>query len=648
MKYIFLSILLLFVFFANSQILILNEVSNGAGGNEEYVELLVVGTPSCGLTSTMSLVGYYIDDNNGVHATSSTGTGVASGCIRLKNAALWQNVPFGTLILIYDDLNKDPAITLPNDLSTTDGNNRLIVPISSTVLFERNTIAPSPGGPSTYPTTAFTAGGIWTPLGMRNGGDSFQTVSPTGTIIFSVSFDDNNLTSTSTIYFAADQGGMVIYNANTVNNTYTTQANWLNTVVAGNQTPGLPNNTANATWINSMTVAPTSFTLGVTKLNAQCVCNGSVTITPIGGASPYSYTWSPNVSVTNSATSLCAGNYTINIASVNGCSQSTVINIASNNSNTVSVNSETICAGVNTILTATPSTTGGTFLWSPNGETTQTITVNPTVQTYYVVTYSLNGCSSNATSTINIKSIPTLTLSASSNTICPNNTATLTASGGTLPYTWSNNASNTASVNITNGGATTVFYTNNCGNIDTKSITVNVTLFNASILANPTTGIKPLVVAFTNNSSALATTYTWVANNTIVNTQTLALQTYTLEGTYTAYLTVTDGFCFDTDSVQIIVLKEEQPIIIPNVFTPNGDGINDLFKISGINSNSNFNCTIFDRWGLKLYDWSDVTKGWDGKTNGKLCNDGTYFYVLNFTDNTNNEIKKQGNLNLFK
>ena len=69
-------------------------------------------------------------------------------------------------------------------------------------------------------------------------------------------------------------------------------------------------------------------------------------------------------------------------------------------------------------------------------------------------------------------------------------------------------------------------------------------------------------------------------------------------------------------------------IEVPNVFTPNGDGINDFFKIKN-KTLRDFHCIILNRWGRKLYEWSDQNQGWDGKTEkGAECTPGVYFYIV--------------------
>ena len=94
---------------ALSQTVIINEVSNGPSGNKEYVELLVVpdgSAPSCASPPCLDLRGWLIDDNNGHHG----GGGVATGAARFAQHPLWSCVPVGTLILIHNGADPNPAV----------------------------------------------------------------------------------------------------------------------------------------------------------------------------------------------------------------------------------------------------------------------------------------------------------------------------------------------------------------------------------------------------------------------------------------------------------------------------------------------------------------------------------------------------------
>ena len=81
-------------------------------------------------------------------------------------------------------------------------------------------------------------------------------------------------------------------------------------------------------------------------------------------------------------------------------------------------------------------------------------------------------------------------------------------------------------------------------------------------------------------------------------------------------------------------------IVIPNIFTPNGDNINDTFLIKGSNL-KNFSCKIYDRWGGLIYQWTNINSGWNGNDKNNIAsNDGTYYYLVTYIDNTGKTINK--------
>jgi len=89
-------------------------------------------------------------------------------------------------------------------------------------------------------------------------------------------------------------------------------------------------------------------------------------------------------------------------------------------------------------------------------------------------------------------------------------------------------------------------------------------------------------------------------------------------------------------------------LLIPNVFTPNNDGINDVFKISGGNLKS-MDCLIFDRWGVKLWELKSPLETWDGHNlTGIACNSGVYFYVLTATGVNGTSYSKSGYFELLR
>jgi gliding motility-associated-like protein len=121
--------------------------------------------------------------------------------------------------------------------------------------------------------------------------------------------------------------------------------------------------------------------------------------------------------------------------------------------------------------------------------------------------------------------------------------------------------------------------------------------------------------------------YLW---NTGDSTESIVINA---EGIYKVEMESPVG-CLGSDSVYIKLVSEEIPefeIYIPNAFTPDGDGVNDVFKVAyeGI-SNFDFRISIFDRWGEEVFSSSGIAIGWDGKKNGKDCPGGVYVYKIVF------------------
>lgn len=123
-----------------------------------------------------------------------------------------------------------------------------------------------------------------------------------------------------------------------------------------------------------------------------------------------------------------------------------------------------------------------------------------------------------------------------------------------------------------------------------------------------------------------ATTWAWDFGDGGTSTQQNPTHSFPTSGTYTVILTVTNANgC--TDTVQVVVTVDED-FLLPNVFTPNGDGINDEFFVttSGL---SEYKMEIFDRWGVKIFESAEPNVHWDGHTtSGAQCSDGTYYFIL--------------------
>ncbi|MCM1370170.1 MAG: gliding motility-associated C-terminal domain-containing protein [Candidatus Amulumruptor caecigallinarius] len=124
--------------------------------------------------------------------------------------------------------------------------------------------------------------------------------------------------------------------------------------------------------------------------------------------------------------------------------------------------------------------------------------------------------------------------------------------------------------------------------------------------------------------------------------------TFNEEGTYYVRFVGSnaDGSCETYGDTYTICIGASE-LRVPNAFTPNGDGVNDIWKVS-YRSLTSFRCWIFDRYGNELFQFSDPSQGWDGKYKGKLVNPGVYFYVIEATGADGNQYKKGGDINILK
>lgn len=102
-----------------------------------------------------------------------------------------------------------------------------------------------------------------------------------------------------------------------------------------------------------------------------------------------------------------------------------------------------------------------------------------------------------------------------------------------------------------------------------------------------------------------------------------------------------------SDDFKIVVTESE--LKVPNAFSPNGDGINDVFKVSH-KSLVKFNAYVFNRWGQELYHWgvNNIDEGWDGTAHGKPVKDGVYFIVIEAEGADGVKYKHKGDINILR
>ena len=140
----------------------------------------------------------------------------------------------------------------------------------------------------------------------------------------------------------------------------------------------------------------------------------------------------------------------------------------------------------------------------------------------------------------------------------------------------------------------------------------------------------PLEVAFYSNPTPAALFYRWSIYKSTERIVTRSDQdiryTFYEPGSYRVVCSVNNASC-TSDSSEVIINISESYLAVPNVFTPNGDGKNDEFRVA-YRSIKEFHCWVYNRWGKLVYEWTDPVKGWDGTINGRPAAEGAYYYVI--------------------
>jgi len=185
---------------------------------------------------------------------------------------------------------------------------------------------------------------------------------------------------------------------------------------------------------------------------------------------------------------------------------------------------------------------------------------------------------------------------------------------------------------------------------------VNDGVITAAMSVDKEFGYAPLTVNFTNNSSSSlgssSITSVWSFGNGTSQTATTTIgtsATYPAPGSYTVMLISSKGSCLDT-AYKVIKVDLPSKLETPNVFTPNGDGSNDVFFLKVANI-TEVKAVIVDRWGNKVYEVISSTGNiaWDGKNlQGKECAAGVYFYIITGEGKDDKEYESKGNVSLFR
>ncbi len=341
-----------------------------------------------------------------------------------------------------------------------------------------------------------------------------------------------------------------------------------------------------------------------------------------------SYSWS-NTSNAASINASTAGIYWVNVS--NNCGTATdTINITQSSPPVSALGNDTLyCSNFTRLLDGGTSTTS--YLWS-DGTTDQTITVNQ-AGTYWV---QLNNNCGAITDTIHIiqASAPTVNL-GNDTSFCGSFTTSFDATCIACNYLWSNNAV-TPQVTINTAGPLIVLVSNLCG-VATDTVSIKLDPFPYVTLPGDTELCAPegyFILAYSNINNFL-----WSTGDT---TQSINIPK---AGTY--WVDVSNPCGYDVDTIKITECPGAY--IMPNAFSPNGDGVNDFLYPIRIGNAMLVQYDIYNRWGEKVFTYADGDMNWDGKYYETPCSIGVYAYIVRYKDNITGKIfMLKGNATLLR
>ncbi len=432
------------------------------------------------------------------------------------------------------------------------------------------------------------------------------------------------------------------------------------------------------------TVNLTTYTFDPVIRGVVTICPGVQTPINPGGNTNLQYSWSPKVGLScydcpNPVATLTRNQqYVATILGFNGadtCSLVQTVQVRVNDPiglKTLPTDS-VICKPTDLNLNASVSSAiAKNFVWATNADfsnpigTTANISVRPgTTQTYYVMASDTLGCKE--TAQVKITSAPVDVTLASAYNFCsekaPLRISVINNSPGQkLNFQWTPTAyiqevQGDGSIIIVNIPSNTTFTMNVSNQFGCKaSDSTRVAFYNIEPTIGAISSSKDTIIFNSGQFSQLGVkfdptyTYNWIPQGGLSN-PSIHNPKASPSATTTYTLVVTDkGNCTLERKVTVAVINPdcvESNIFIPNAFTPNGDGRNDVLYVrSHIIDKMEF--AVYNRWGQKVYESTDKAAGWDGTFKGQPLSPDVYGYYLKVTCYSGDEFFKKGNITLLR
>jgi gliding motility-associated-like protein len=624
-------------------------------------------------TSAQTNVSCFGGNNGAATVTASGGTGpyTYTWTPGALSGATQSNLTAGTYTVNVTDVNNCPGsttvtITQPataltvsaSSVDATCGSNNGSATANASGGTGTITYSWAPGGGTTPTITNLSSGTYTVTVTDANGCTATANTSvgsaggPTLTLSNSSNVSCNGLNDGSATVAGSGGTGTLTYNWMPGNLSGATQ----NALSAAAYTVTVTDGSGCSNTLTVTISEPPALVASAGTINAaNCgSTDGSASVNASGGTGTLTYTWTPNVSTTASATNIAAGSYSVVVADANGCSQTVNFIVSSIGGPTVTVaNVEGVSCLGDSDGTATAVATGGnapfTYQWTPTGGTAATAT-GLSAGNYSVLVTDDLGCIGTADVTISSPAAINVT-GIVTDAGCGTNDGQIAANAsggtGTFTYLWTPGGQTTSTITGLAGGNYSVTATDGNGCTATENYVVNVSgELDITVIPEFATINQGETVQIVASG---ATTYSWTPTNGLSCTDCPnPIASPSLTTTY--IVTGTDGSgCTGTATVTIFVTQVCGELFIPTVFSPNENGpsINNTLCVMG-NCISELNYTVFNRWGEKVFETTDPESCWDGTYKGQPVNSGVYAYKLYAKLFDNTVIEESGNLTVVR
>lgn len=323
----------------------------------------------------------------------------------------------------------------------------------------------------------------------------------------------------------------------------------------------------------------------------------------------------------------------------------------------------TICLGQSVLLQGTGNSISYTWLPPSNSSLScsncQNTLATPSVTTtYFVQGTSALGCNAIDTVVVTVNQPVTVNVSPS-DSVCIGQSVQIIASGAAI-YNWTP-ASGLSNSKIANPMASPTTTTNyQVIGSDNKYCFFDTGYVNITVFNYPSLNVGPDVTInvgssyqITGSGSSDIISMAWLPVKGLSCTDCLSPLATPINTTNYVLTAVNNGNCATSDSIRITVVCNDANFFVPNTFSPNGDGVNDVFYVRGKGLNIIPSLTIFNRWGQIVFQKrdfaaNDPSAGWDGTINGQKAPIDVYVYTLEIICDNSSLIPFHGNITLIR